>query len=135
MAIASSQEAFGTVGSTRTTLQRHYLARTNASTGTSMECAIMQASGGPNPLGGSGGQTHPHPGDSKTHVARLEINDPTANIIRGTLRGAWQVLHDNPFNDLDTFTGTILGVVRSFIYFRGGGTASICIETSDTWNQ
>jgi len=88
-----------------------------------------------NPIG-SGGLPYPHGPDGGMYMSQVWVHEYNSGTpaIRGVLPGFWAPLHNKPFAQGDTWSGSGDLAGRTFIGLRvGSDQGCIALETSDTW--
>lgn len=87
-----------------------------------------------NSFGTYGTCTYPNSPDGGLYLSPLWIHEPGTSVIRGRMRGLWQICHPVAgFNDGDTFSGTGDLAGKTFQIIKAtGNTALYCVETSAT---
>jgi hypothetical protein len=128
----------GNVAITMAALSGHYIARTHAQTGTSINVGkagnVLYANGATEL--GAGGCTYPTPADGGLILSPVWLFESTTVGLRGHLPGFWSPCHARALTCGDTFsgeTGTALDG-KTFEVFNLGNNGQVCLETTDTWD-
>lgn len=88
-------------------------------------------------IGAAGSVAYPNSPDGGLYLSPVWVSEnggTNANVMRGRMRGLWQVCHaTTPFGHGDTFSGTGDLAGRTFELIKPSGNSALyCIETSNT---
>ena len=116
----------------------HYIARTFAQTGASLQVSKHQdwakAGGASASIGGNSSSILYQNGpDSGLYLSPIWICETTKDV-RGEIPGAWAPLHNKPLSHLDTFTGTGVVAGKTFLALNMYSASQAMLETSDSWS-
>lgn len=122
--------------STATSLAGHFICRSYTQVGTSIIAGKFSDNVRGGAVCGLFGANYPGSIDGALRLAPIWISETGAGVQdRGLLPGVWNVLHNRPLSDADTFSissGALAG--RSFeIVDFGVSYGQVAIETSNTW--
>lgn len=129
---ASGSAGFGQFSTTLiSSATGFYVARTAAQTGTSVNlgCSIL----GSSPEGTISLINQAANGDGNVYLSRMMVGDQTSAVLRGWLRGLYEILTPIGLNDGDTFSGAGDFAGRTFVVVRGlisNGSFCIAVETT-----
>ena len=122
------------LGSTAVATQGgHYVARAFTQLGGSTTCGkasdYIRGAGGQM---GNNGVAYPAPLEGGLLLGVVLVTEPTGGV-RGRMPGFWNILHNKPLTNDDTFSGSGTLTGKSFITRNLATTYQCCLETSNTW--
>lgn len=118
----------------------YYMPRTVGGGGTAIACSIhgdmakAQTTGATVVVGGTASVQAPNSADNSYWVSPIWVSETVGGIIRGRLRGLWQLCHiQSSFSDGQTFTGSNDTAGKTFqVVLKTGGGGCLAVETSNT---
>lgn len=139
-AATAANNRFGYVNVNFTTAESGmYFCRSYTQTGTSIAGAKISdaAKAAGATVMGSNGLIYPHQTDGSLYVAPVwtveTASTASQSVIRGSLRGVWNPLHNLPLANLDTFQGNGNLTGKTFLALRMQASGQVFFDIANTW--
>jgi len=138
VAAAAASQQFSTLATVLTNASTgHFITRSYTQIGTAVTAGNISDSVRGATVMGAGNLAYPSPIAGGIPLAPCWLTEVGATLgARGLLPGIWNILHNRPLTDGDTFTvsaGSLAGRSFEIVDLGASVVAQFAIETSDTW--